>query len=193
MHELEEVGLGADVAFLQSVFEVCEDAIEWVELGTGGREEDALGLELGQHCVDWFCLLLALRIEVDAMHISDKIRLFRALEVTRVVSHSLHCFERVNDALTKLSSCVETMFNAVIEHSFNGSSSDNRHIILLSVLKLVETAGNIFLLHEGGDRECEFVDVDHYVVVVDEGQKDGGVDAAVLFVLGLVLLYWTDI
>lgn len=62
MHELEEVGLGADVAFLQSVFEVGEDAIEGVELGTGWREEDTLGLQLGQHCVDWLIVVLAFRI-----------------------------------------------------------------------------------------------------------------------------------
>lgn len=37
MHEFEEVSLGADVAFLQSVLEVGEDAIEGVELGTGWR------------------------------------------------------------------------------------------------------------------------------------------------------------
>lgn len=169
MHELEEVGLGADVAFLQSVLEVGEDAVERVELGTGGREEDALGLELGQHCADWFFVVLAFRIEVDAMHVSDKIGLFWSLEVTRVVSHSLHCFERVHDALAKFTSGVEAILDAVIEHSFYGSSSDNRHIILFSVLKLVETAGYVFLLHEGGDRECELVDVDHNVIVVDEG------------------------
>lgn len=85
------------------------------------------------------------------MHIGDKIRLFRDLEVPRVISHSLHCFERVHDALTKLSSGEETMLDVVIEHSFNRSSCDNRHIILLSVLKLVKTACYVFLLHEGGD------------------------------------------
>lgn len=152
MHELEEVGLGADVAFLQSVLEVGEDAIEGVELGTGWREKDALGLQLGQHCVDWLFVVLAFRIEVDAMHISDKIRLFRDLEVPRVIPHSLHCLERVHNALAKLSSGVEAMLDAVIKHSFYRSRSDNRHIILLSVLKLVEAACHVLLFHEGGNR-----------------------------------------
>lgn len=88
---------------------------------------------------------------MDAMHIGDKISFFRDLEVPRVVPHSIHCLERVHDALAKFSSGVETMLDAVIEHSLNRSGSDNRHIILLSVLKLVETACYVFLLHEGGD------------------------------------------
>ena len=193
MHQLEQVALGADVALLQSVLEVGEDAIEGVELRTGWWQEDALGLELGQHCVDWLFVVLALRIEVDAVHISDEIRLFRAFEVASVISHSLHCLERVDNALAELSSGVEAMLDTVVEHSFNGSSRDNRDVILFSVLKLVESVGHVLLLHEGGDGERELVDVHHDVIVVDERQQDGGVDAAILFVLGLVLLDRTDL
>lgn len=93
MHQLEEVALGADVTFLQPMLEIGEYAIERVELRTSRREEDALGLELGQHCVDRFFIVFSLRIEMDPMHVCDEVRLFRDLEIPSMVSHSLHCFE----------------------------------------------------------------------------------------------------
>jgi hypothetical protein len=76
------------------------------------------------------------------------------------------CVKAVCYALAKLIPCVETVLDVEVEDTVLRCTSNDRNVISLSVIILVQTS--MFLLEESGNTEGKLVNIDEKIIFCDK-------------------------